>query len=113
MILFGINNCDSVKKAKVFLTTNNLSYQFHDLKTQGITAAQLDAWLTKVAWSDLLNRRSTTYRQLPAADKHDLAKHARTLMLAHPTLIKRPVLELPNQLIIGFQVLAYQELLHA
>ncbi|MBL6734283.1 MAG: arsenate reductase [Shewanellaceae bacterium] len=113
MILFGISNCDSVKKAKSFLINNNITYDFHDFKAHGITATQLDAWLTKVTWSELLNKRSTTYRQLTDAQKQNLPNHAKDLMLAHPTLIKRPVLQTSDQLLIGFRLLDYQELLHA
>lgn len=110
IILYGIKNCDSVKKAQQWLTQNALEYAFHDFRVQGLTPVLLDAWLHEVGWEMLLNRRGTTWRQLPDALKTEVdAAAARGLMLAHPTLIKRPVLALDGAHLVGFADASYRK----
>jgi arsenate reductase (glutaredoxin) len=101
--VYGIKNCDTIKKARAWLDTNAVAYDFHDYKTAGIDAARLARWIETVGWEPLLNRAGTTFRKLPDADKQDLdAARASALMLAQPSMIKRPVIEYPGGLLVGF-----------
>jgi arsenate reductase len=110
--LFGIKNCDTMKKARAWLEARGVEYAFHDYKTQGIDGAHLDRWFDEVGWEALLNRAGTTYRNLPEKDKQEIdARKARALMVAHPTLIKRPVLESGAKLLVGFRPEIYEQAL--
>ncbi len=102
--LHGIKACDTMKKARDWLDGHGVAYRFHDYKTQGIDRATLLGWSAKVGWEALLNRAGTTFRKLPDADRTGLdeAKAIR-LMLAQPSMIKRPVLDVDGQLIVGFK----------
>jgi Spx/MgsR family transcriptional regulator len=101
--LYGIPNCDTVKKARAWLDANGVEYVFHDYKKEGAVPANLGAWSDAVGWEVLLNRRGTTYRALPDADKADIDREkAIRLMEASPSLIKRPVVEHPGGLLVGF-----------
>ena len=107
--LFGIKNCDTMKKARSWLDGQGIPYDFHDYKTQGIDAATLDAWASEVGWEVLLNRAGTTFRALPDADKQDLdQRKAVALMAAQPSMIKRPVLDLGDRRIVGFKPERYE-----
>ncbi|MCX7108455.1 MAG: ArsC family reductase [Methylococcales bacterium] len=107
--LYGIKNCDTVKKAKQWLEQNNIAYQFHDFRADELTSSQLSDFVSRVDWSNLLNRSSTSWRQLSIEQQSDLtAEKAIALMLANPTLIKRPVLDTGDKLIIGFKVDHYK-----
>ena len=109
--LYGIKNCDTVKKARVWLEQHDVAYRFHDLRADGLDAARLRGWVKTLDWKTLLNTRSTTWRQLPDADKHELdAVSAIKLMLAHPTLIKRPVLEHGTVVTVGFNATTYSRI---
>jgi len=111
-ILYGIKNCDSVKKARKWLDQHELAYQFHDFRVEGLTPEQLQLFIEKGTWEKLLNKRSTSWKQLEAMQKADLnAEKVAALMLAQPTLIKRPVLVANEQLFIGFNADTYQTLL--
>ena len=91
--LYGIKNCDTMKKARAWLDGQGVVYTFHDYKTEGIDHAQLVTWCKAVGWESLLNRNGTTFRKLPDADRQDLDEaRAIALMLAQPSMIKRPVL---------------------
>lgn len=91
--LYGIKNCDTMKKARIWLDEQGVAYDFHDYKTAGIDRDRLKAWSKAVGWEALLNRAGTTFRRLPEADKHNLDEaKAIALMLAQPSMIKRPVL---------------------
>ncbi|WP_408740861.1 ArsC family reductase [Acetobacter sp. LMG 32666] len=104
LTLYGIKNCDTVRKARNWLEEHDVAYIFHDYKLAGITEGKLVAWVAQVGWEKLLNKAGTTFRKLPDADKADLTeKRAIALMVAHPTLIKRPVLEMPQGLQVGFK----------
>ena len=101
--LYGIPNCDTVKKARLWLDGAGLAYAFHDYKKEGADPAKLAAWADASGWEALLNRRGTTFRALPEADKADIDRaKALALMAAHPSLIKRPVVEHPGGLLVGF-----------
>jgi arsenate reductase len=107
--IYGIKNCDTMKKARAWLDKHGVEYAFHDYKTAGIDRAQLEQWCKKVGWEALLNRAGTTFRQLPDKDKNGLdAKKAVALMLAQPSMIKRPVLDLNRgKLLVGFASESY------
>jgi arsenate reductase len=102
--IYGIKNCDTMKKARAWLDKHDVDYAFHDYKTAGIERAQLEDWVKKLGWETLLNRAGTTFRKLPDKDKNGLdAKKAMALMLAQPSMIKRPVLDLGRgKLLVGF-----------
>ncbi len=111
-ILYGIKNCDSVKKARQWLDENTIEYQFHDFRVHGLKPEQLQMFIDRSGWESLLNKRSTSWRQVDEAQKIDLnAEKAAALMLANLTLIKRPVLVADEQLFIGFNPETYQTLL--
>ena len=103
-ILYGIPNCDTVKKARVWMEGQARPYTFHDYKKAGVDEARLRGWVGRVGWEKLLNRAGTTFRKLPEADKADLDfDKAVALMLAQPSMIKRPVLEAGEVLLVGFK----------
>ena len=102
--VFGIKACDTTKKARAWLEAHGVAYAFHDYKTKGIDAETLQRWAGQVGWETLLNRSGTTFRKLPEADRADLtAPRALALMQAHPSMIKRPVLDRDGELTIGFK----------
>ena len=102
--LYGIPNCDTVKKARVWLSDHGVAYDFHDYKKAGVPEAALRGWVDRLGWETLLNRSGTTFRKLPDADKADLdAEKAIALMLANPSTIKRPVLVQGDTLLAGFK----------
>ena len=103
-VIYGIKNCDTMKKARAFLDAKGAAYAFHDYKTQGIEPAKLKSWAKQVGWEKLLNRAGTTFRKLPDADREGLTEaKALSLMLAQPSMIKRPVLEIGDKLLVGFK----------
>ena len=107
--MFGIKNCDTIKKARTWLDAHDVDYAFHDYKTAGIDAAHLDDWIGRVGWEVLLNRAGTTFRKLPDADRVNLdAGKATALMMAQPSMIKRPVLDTGETLLVGFKPEAYE-----
>ena len=102
--LYGIPNCDTVKKARVWLDANGIAYAFHDYKKEGADPARLAKWADAVGWEPLLNRAGTTFRKLDEADRADIdTAKALALMAAHPSLIKRPVVEYRGGLLVGFK----------
>lgn len=110
-ILYGIKNCDTVKKARKFLDEKQVDYTFHDFRDDGLNPIQLSAWAAELGWESLLNKRSTTWRQLPDETKENLNETlALMVMEDQPTLIKRPVLELSDQVVVGFNEKIYSEL---
>lgn len=109
--LFGIKNCDTVKKARQWLDDNGIDYFFHDFRVEGLSKKQLDVWIKVVGWETLLNKRSTTFRNLSTHDKTSINNDkAKTLMLKHTTLIKRPVLVTGKETLVGFEPELYQNL---
>lgn len=102
--LYGIPNCDTVKKARTYLDGRGVTYHFHDYKKAGVEAADLKRWIKKAGWEKLLNKAGTTFKKLPDADKGDIDEaKAIALMLANPSMIKRPVVEGGDALLIGFK----------
>jgi len=100
--MYGIKNCDTIKKARAWLDEHAIPYAFHDYKTAGIDPASLARWIEIQGWQTVLNRAGTTFRKLSDADKQDLdSARATALMLAQPSMIKRPVLEHPGGILIG------------
>ncbi len=109
-ILYGIPNCDTVKKARVWLADHGVAYEFHDYKKAGIDRARVEGWVAEHGWETVLNRAGTTFRALPDADRADLnAAKAVDLMLAQPSMIKRPVLDLGGRTLVGFKPERYAE----
>jgi arsenate reductase (glutaredoxin) len=102
--IYGIKNCDTMKKARAWLDGHGVAYGFHDYKTEGITREKLKRWSDGLGWETLLNRAGTTFRKLPDSDKEGLSERkALALMLAQPSMIKRPVLDLGGKLLVGFK----------
>lgn len=103
--LYGIPNCDTVKKARVWLEAKGVAYVFHDYKKAGADAAKLAEWCGAAGWETILNRAGTTFKKLPDADKVGLDQDkAIQLMLAQPSMIKRPLVEYPGGLLVGFKL---------
>lgn len=106
--IYGIRNCDTMKKARAWLEEHGVPYRFHDYKTDGIDRARLEDWAQEVGWERLLNRAGTTFRKLPEPERQDLDEaRAVALMLAQPSMIKRPVLEAEGKLLVGFKAEEY------
>jgi Spx/MgsR family transcriptional regulator len=104
LILYGIRNCDTMKKARAWLDARGVEYTFHDYKASGIDRDRLADWARQVGWERLLNRSGTTFRKLPPREQTGLDEHkAIALMLAQPAMIKRPVLEGGERLLVGFK----------
>jgi arsenate reductase len=102
--IYGIRNCDTMKKAFAWLEGHGVAYAFHDYKTQGIERKRLEGWCKDLGWETLLNRAGTTFRKLPEQDKQALnAGKALKLMLEQPSMIKRPVLDSCGRLLVGFK----------
>ena len=109
--LYGIPNCDTMKKARVWLDQHGVEYRFHNYKADGIDEATLRRWVDQVGWEKLLNRAGTTFRKLDEADRQDIdAGKAIRLMQAQPSLIKRPVLDRDGTLTVGFKPEIYAEI---
>lgn len=106
--MYGIRNCDTVRKARAWLDERGVAYDFHDYKVAGIDEARLRGWMAELGWEKLLNRAGTTFRKLPDTEKADLdAEKAIALMLALPSIIKRPLLDLGERRIVGFSSEGY------
>jgi len=107
--LYGIKNCDTMKKARAWLDAEGVTYAFHDYKVQGIDRSRLEGWARSVGWETLLNRAGTTFRKLPEPDRANLDEgRALALMLDQPSMIKRPVLDLGGRLLVGFKPEQYE-----
>jgi arsenate reductase len=108
--IYGIKNCDTMKKARAFLDKRGVAYDFHDYKTKGVDKARLEGWAKKAGWETLINRAGLTFKKLPDKDKSRLTeKKAIALMLKQPSMIKRPVLELSGgKILVGFTPEAYK-----
>jgi arsenate reductase (glutaredoxin) len=110
--LYGIRNCDTVKKARAWLDAQGVAYDFHDYKVAGIDEGRLRGWADELGWERLLNRAGTTFRQLPDAAKADLDEDkAIALMLAQPSMIRRPVADLGDRRLVGLDAAAWAEAL--
>ena len=102
--IYGIKNCDTMKKARAWLDSHGVAYSFHDYKSEGIAKEKLKSWSNELGWETLLNRAGTTFRKLPENDREGLnERKAIALMLAQPSMIKRPVLDVGGRLLVGFK----------
>lgn len=109
LTMYGIKNCDTVAKARKWLEDRGRAYAFHDYKAAGIDRPRVESWVKELGWEVLLNRAGTTFRKLDEADKQDLnADKAIALMLAQPSMIKRPVLDLGDRRLVGFKPDLYE-----
>lgn len=109
--IYGIKNCDTMKKAFTWLKDHGVAHDFHDYKASGISKAKLEAWCKELGWETVLNRAGTTFRKLPDADRENLTQaKAIALMLAQPSMIKRPMVETGGKLQVGFKPDAYAAL---
>ena len=107
--IYGIKNCDTMKKARSWLEARSVAYAFHDYKTAGIERGMLEAWVREVGWETLFNRAGTTFRKLAENDKNGLTeRRAVMLMLDQPSMIKRPVLDVGDKLLVGFKLDLYE-----
>lgn len=107
-VIYGIKNCDTMKKARAWLDGHGVTYEFHDYKAVGAPKEKLKAWTSELGWETLLNRAGTTFRKLPDAEKEGLnERKALALMTDQPSMIKRPVLEIDGKVLVGFKPEAY------
>lgn len=112
--IYGIKNCDTMKKARAWLDARGIAYTFHDYKTAGLERSTLDGWVRELGWEMLLNRAGTTFRKLPENDRAGLTQQrAVVLMLQQPSMIKRPVLQARGRLLVGFKPDAYENAMGA
>lgn len=110
--LYGIPNCDTVKKARQWLDGHGITYHFHDFRKDGLVESQVKHWIDALGWESVLNRKGTTWRQLPEDTRNRVnAINIISLLMEHPTLIKRPVLETSQQILCGFNADTYKVLL--
>ena len=110
--MYGIKNCDTIKKARNFLDNERVSYSFHDYKVSGVDKAKLEEWVMEHGWETIFNRSGTSFRALDAGDKaHIDADKAILLMITNPSLIKRPILDTGKGTIIGFKATTYENAL--
>jgi len=110
-LLYGIPNCDTMKKARTWLESQRVDYEFHDYKKSGVERARLERWISAVGWEVLLNRAGTTFKKLPDGAKANITEaKAMKLMLEQPSMIKRPVLERGKTLLVGFSPEKYAAL---
>ena len=109
IVLYGITNCDTVKKARAWLGDQGIAYEFHDFKKQGVPPAQLDTWVSQVGWEKLVNRKGTSWRKLDPATQGSVkdAASAKAVMLAQPSVIKRPVVDWGGDTTVGFDAEAW------
>lgn len=111
IIVYGIKSCDTMAKARAWLDARGIPYEFHDYKKSGIDKATLEGWVEKLGWETVLNRAGTTFKKLPQSDRENLtAQKAVALMLAQPSMIKRPILDAGGKLTAGFKPEIYAAL---
>jgi arsenate reductase (glutaredoxin) len=109
--IYGIKNCDTMKKARAWLDAQGVSYAFHDYRSEGLEPSRLQGWIDVLGWETVLNRAGTTFRKLPDEEKSGLdAEKAKALMLKQPSMIKRPILEADGALLAGFKPAEYERL---
>ena len=111
--LFGIKNCDTVKKARRWLDAKKIDYQFHDFRIDGLTEAQVQGWINTIGLGTLVNKRSTTWKTLSNTEKEQITSnyvYVATTILEHPTLIKRPLLENNGETTVGFSEASYKDI---
>lgn len=107
--MYGISNCDTIKKARNWMEKNGINYVFHDYKKSGITKDMLELWVMQVGWEVLLNKRGTTFKKLPDMMKENIDENSAIMLMAeNPSMIKRPVLEHGDELVVGFKAADYE-----
>ncbi|WP_246218556.1 ArsC family reductase [Parasphingorhabdus halotolerans] len=107
--MYGISNCDTIKKARNWMERNGINYVFHDYKKSGITKEKLEMWVLQVGWETLLNKRGTTFKKLPDMVKQNVSDDTAVMLMAeNPSMIKRPVLEHGDELVVGFKASDYE-----
>ena len=107
--MYGISNCDTIKKARTWMEKNRHNYVFHDYKKSGITKEKLEMWVLQVGWEVLLNKRGTTFKKLPDMVKQNVGDDTAVMLMAeNPSMIKRPVLEHGDELVVGFKAADYE-----
>lgn len=112
--LYGIKNCDTVKKARKWLDENSITYRFHDVRSDGLDQGMLGHWIDAVGWETVLNKRGTTWRKLdPTIQENISANNVTELLLEHPAMIKRPVLDIKGAITIGFKADNYHEIFNS
>ncbi len=110
VIVYGIKNCDTMKKARAWLDGRGVAYAFHDYRIEGVSREMLGRWMKVAGWETVLNRAGTTFRKLPDADKEGLTEaRAMSLMLAQPSMIKRPVVDAGGKILVGFKPAEYEK----
>lgn len=110
--MYGIKNCDTIKKARAWLDQRGIAYAFHDYKSAGVTRAQVEAWCRELGWEQVCNRAGTTFRKLPEETREGLtASKAVALMVAQPSMIRRPMLDVDGRWLLGFSPEAYEQAL--
>jgi len=111
IILYGIKNCDTVKKARDWLAKNNIEYRFHDFRTDGLDPSQVKSWIAEIGLENLVNKRSTTWKELDEYTKENLnEKNADSVIVENPTLIKRPLLDTGKEKHVGFKDTEYTKI---
>ncbi|WP_145521647.1 ArsC family reductase [Yersinia aldovae] len=113
--LYGIKNCDTIKKARRWLEEQGIAYQFHDYRVDGLNDEHLQSFIDKLGWEPLLNTRGTTWRKLPQEQRDAIidVQRAKALMLAQPAIIKRPLLQAESgEMLLGFNIESYQQFIH-
>ncbi len=114
VVMYGIPNCDTIKKAKRWLQDNNVDFEFYDYKKQPVTAELIESFFSQLDWTQVVNKRGTTYRKLDEETKQNLTQEsAVALLIEHPSMIKRPILALDEQLNLGFKADQYAALFTA
>ncbi len=110
-VMYGIKNCDTIKKARKWLEENNVTYEFFDYKKEGVSAELADAFIKDLGWESLINKRGTTWRTLPEETKNSIDETvAKQLMMENPSIIKRPLLDTGVSKVLGFKIEEYQQL---
>ncbi|MGE0797975.1 MAG: ArsC family reductase [Lautropia sp.] len=115
LVFYGIPTCDQTRKTQAWLREHGVDHRFHDFRADGLDRAMLERWISHLPWNSLLNRRGTTWRNLPADVRNQVVdqESAIEVMLAHPTLVKRPVIEIGDRLLLGFSAERLTEALRA
>ena len=113
LTVFGIKSCDTCRKARKYFAENDIEFRFHDVRDDGLDIQMLERWAARIGWEKLINRKSLTWRKIPEVDREDITRErAFVLLLDHPTLLKRPVLESKRFIAIGFSEKRFSEFLH-
>jgi arsenate reductase len=112
LTVYGIKSCDTCRRARKYLTERGIEHEFHDVRDDGLDIQMLERWTDRIGWEKLLNKKSLTWRKIPEVDRNDMGRdQALAAMIERPTLIKRPVLESPQFIAVGFSEKRFEEFL--